>query len=233
MHNLVFIYRSRFFVMNDSSYPFVLARNLMEKLKKFSGRRFDALVLVLRLTAASAGLSGCILLLLNVSRYLRHKSISLGGILKLPRTHVVDSIKHNLYNIIIHPAVHSVHVVCYAFMIYYLWCSTADEKCQGDYDKMTLTSGKTFCDVIGNSEAKRQIISILDILRHPECYACMGAHLTHGVLMYGPPGTGKTLMARVVATEANLPFFAISASCFVDTYGTLFFVFISARYTAL
>jgi cell division protease FtsH len=74
----------------------------------------------------------------------------------------------------------------------------------------------TFADVAGIEEAKAELSEVVDFLRHPEKYRALGARIPHGVLLAGPPGTGKTLLARAVAGEADVPFFSIAASEFVE-----------------
>jgi cell division protease FtsH len=74
----------------------------------------------------------------------------------------------------------------------------------------------TFGDVAGIDDAKEQLREIVDFLRHPEKYLRLGGRIPRGVLLSGPPGTGKTLLARAVAGEANVPFFSLSASEFVE-----------------
>lgn len=76
----------------------------------------------------------------------------------------------------------------------------------------------TFQDVAGNEEAKESIKELVDFIKNPEKYAKYGAHLPRGVIFYGPPGTGKTLMAKAVAGEADVPFYAVSGSDFVQVY---------------
>jgi cell division protease FtsH len=74
----------------------------------------------------------------------------------------------------------------------------------------------TFADVAGIDEAKDELSEVVDFLRHPEKYRVLGGRIPHGVLLSGPPGTGKTLLARAVAGEANVPFFSLAASEFVE-----------------
>ena len=79
-------------------------------------------------------------------------------------------------------------------------------------------SGKTFADVAGQDEAKEALEEIVDFLHDPDRYADIGAELPKGALLVGPPGTGKTLLAKAVAGEANVPFFSISGSEFVEMF---------------
>lgn len=79
-------------------------------------------------------------------------------------------------------------------------------------------TGKTFDDVAGQDEAKEALKEIVDFLHTPEKYADIGADLPKGALLVGPPGTGKTLLAQAVAGEAEVPFFSISGSEFVEMF---------------
>ncbi|MFC1629810.1 ATP-dependent zinc metalloprotease FtsH [Patescibacteria group bacterium] len=76
----------------------------------------------------------------------------------------------------------------------------------------------TFKDVAGLKEAKEELKEIVDFLKHPKKYLKMGAKIPRGVLLLGPAGVGKTLLARAVAGEANVPFFSISGSEFVEMF---------------
>ncbi|MBC8589603.1 ATP-dependent zinc metalloprotease FtsH [Wansuia hejianensis] len=79
-------------------------------------------------------------------------------------------------------------------------------------------TGKTFDDVAGQDEAKEALTEIVDFLHNPGKYVEIGASMPKGALLVGPPGTGKTLLARAVAGEANVPFFSISGSEFVEMF---------------
>src|SRR6059058_1712750 len=76
----------------------------------------------------------------------------------------------------------------------------------------------TFADVAGVDEAKAELIEIVDFLRNPKKYQRLGGRIPKGVLLVGPPGTGKTLLARAIAGEADVPFFSISGSDFVEMF---------------
>ena len=77
-------------------------------------------------------------------------------------------------------------------------------------------TGIKFSDVAGEEEAKENLMEIVDFLHNPQKYQAIGAKMPKGVLLVGPPGTGKTLLAKAVAGEADVPFFSISGSEFVE-----------------
>ena len=83
---------------------------------------------------------------------------------------------------------------------------------------MEKQSGVTFKDVAGQDEAKESLQEIIDFLHNPQKYTAIGAKLPKGALLVGSPGTGKTLLAKAVAGEANVPFFSISGSDFVEMF---------------
>ncbi len=76
----------------------------------------------------------------------------------------------------------------------------------------------SFSDIAGNDEAKESVMDLVDFIKNPEKYVKYGARMPRGVIFYGPPGTGKTLMAKAIAGEAGVPFFAVSGSDFVQMY---------------
>lgn len=88
-----------------------------------------------------------------------------------------------------------------------------------DSDEFDVKIG--FCDVAGNEEAKATLEEMVDFIQNPQIYKDFGARLPRGVLLYGPPGTGKTLLAKALAGEANVPFFPVAGSDFVQVYAGL------------
>ena len=76
----------------------------------------------------------------------------------------------------------------------------------------------TFADVAGADEEKEELQEIVEFLKNPQAFNALGARIPKGVVLVGPPGTGKTLLARAVAGEADVPFFSISGSDFVEMY---------------
>lgn len=87
--------------------------------------------------------------------------------------------------------------------------------------RLAVPNGKkaiTFKEVAGSEEAKKELLEIVEFLKHPQKFRDLGAEIPKGVLLLGPPGTGKTLMAKAVAGEAGVPFFSISGSEFVEMF---------------
>ncbi len=80
------------------------------------------------------------------------------------------------------------------------------------------TTPINLAQVAGNTEAKSMVEDIIQFIKEPEKYAAVGARMPKGLLLYGPPGTGKTLMAKAIAGEANVPFYVMSGSDFVQMY---------------
>ena len=83
------------------------------------------------------------------------------------------------------------------------------------------SSTMTFDDVAGNYEAKESLLELVDFIQNPEKYRRFNARMPKGILLYGEPGTGKTLMAKALAGEAGVPFYAVSGSDFVQVYAGL------------
>jgi len=116
------------------------------------------------------------------------------------------------------------------FIFFFIWLLTRQVKGQG---MQAFTFGQsrariidpgdkkqktTFADVAGAKEAKEELLEIVDFLRNPKKFLSIGAEIPKGVILMGAPGTGKTLLARAVAGEANVPFFSISGSEFVEMF---------------
>ena len=80
------------------------------------------------------------------------------------------------------------------------------------------TAGIRFADVAGEDEAKENLQEVVNYLHDPSKYESIGAKMPKGILLVGPPGTGKTMLAKAVAGEANVPFFSISGSEFVEMF---------------
>jgi cell division protease FtsH len=76
----------------------------------------------------------------------------------------------------------------------------------------------TFDDVAGIDEAKTELYEIVDFLQHQTKYSLLGAKIPKGILLIGPPGTGKTLLAKAIAGEAQVPFFSVSGSEFIEMF---------------
>ena len=118
------------------------------------------------------------------------------------------------------PFLNLLHVIMIGFFIF-LFRSQGNGKAF-DFGKSTarLSRGKsvTFADVAGCDEEKEELVEIIDFLKNPRKYSEIGARIPKGVLLVGPPGTGKTLLAKAVAGEANVPFFSISGSDFVEMF---------------
>ncbi|MBI3115159.1 MAG: ATP-dependent zinc metalloprotease FtsH [Candidatus Kerfeldbacteria bacterium] len=87
-----------------------------------------------------------------------------------------------------------------------------------EVERKTKTTSVTFADVAGSKEAKEELTEVVDFLRNPRKFLGLGARIPKGVLLLGPPGTGKTLLAKAVAGEADVPFFSISGSEFVEMF---------------
>lgn len=107
---------------------------------------------------------------------------------------------------------------------YFLIAKTAKQKSGGIMDVTNISKSPEtdvkigFSNVAGNEEAKESIKDVVDFLRNPDKYLKYGARMPKGVIFYGPPGTGKTLLAKAVAGEAGVPFYAMSGSDFVQVY---------------
>ncbi|KNC29973.1 hypothetical protein FF38_07793 [Lucilia cuprina] len=86
------------------------------------------------------------------------------------------------------------------------------------FDPNSATKKVKFRDIAGMDEAKREIMEFVDYLRMPEKFEKIGAQLPRGAILSGPPGTGKTMLAKATAAEANVPFYSVSGSEFVEMF---------------
>ena len=91
----------------------------------------------------------------------------------------------------------------------------------GDSKKVTDVPNINFSHIAGNEESKLDMLNLVNFLKRPDEYQKMGAKLPKGVILQGPPGTGKTLTAKAIAGEANVPFFSVSGSDFIEMYAGL------------
>jgi len=87
-----------------------------------------------------------------------------------------------------------------------------------DTGNYSLDIAVTLSDIAGNAEAKYMVEDIINFIKEPDQYTKLGAKMPRGILFYGPPGTGKTLMAKAIAGEASVPFYAMSGSDFIQMY---------------
>ena len=117
-------------------------------------------------------------------------------------------------------------VIALVMFFFLLRTATKMMNKQSSKDSMTLGTAPiekkaksiAFADVAGNEEAKDSVLDLVDFIQKPEKYQRYGARMPRGVIFYGPPGTGKTLMAKAIAGEAGVSFFAVSGSDFVQMY---------------
>ncbi len=96
--------------------------------------------------------------------------------------------------------------------------NTASNLIKNSNKKEKAENAITLSEVAGNAEAKSMVQDVIEFIKHPEKYSAIGARMPRGLLFYGPPGTGKTLMAKAIAGEAKVPFYAMSGSDFVQMY---------------
>lgn len=115
-------------------------------------------------------------------------------------------------------------IVGIGFLIYFMMMSQGEAKGAMGIGKAKFKNQSdikkkvTFKDVAGANEEKEELEEVVEFLKNPKKFDALGARIPHGVLLVGPPGTGKTLLARACAGEANVPFYSLSGSDFVELY---------------
>ncbi len=113
-------------------------------------------------------------------------------------------------------------VIVFVYFIFFKNKKSAQKEINSLSDIEYLSSSTTnFDDIAGNYEAKASLLEIVDFIKNPEKYTKFNARMPKGVMLYGSPGTGKTLMAKALAGEAGVPFYAVSGSDFVQVYAGL------------
>lgn len=113
-------------------------------------------------------------------------------------------------------------IIVFVYFIFFKNKKSAQKEINNLSDIEYLSSSTTnFDDIAGNYEAKASLLEIVDFIKNPEKYTKFNARMPKGVMLYGSPGTGKTLMAKALAGEAGVPFYAVSGSDFVQVYAGL------------
>jgi len=113
-------------------------------------------------------------------------------------------------------------VMIFIYFLFFKNKKSAQKEINNLSDIEYLSSSNTnFNDIAGNYEAKESLLEIVDFIKNPEKYSKFNARMPKGVMLYGAPGTGKTLMAKALAGEAGVPFYAVSGSDFVQVYAGL------------
>lgn len=145
---------------------------------------------------------------------------------KLSEANITPTIKLNS-NALGTFMIHFLPMILFLVVLYFIFVSQSKMAGKGGpfgfgkskAKKLTQENNKvTFKDVAGVEEAKEEVSELVEFLKDPKRFQKIGGRIPKGVLMCGPPGTGKTLLARAIATEANVPFFSISGSDFVEMF---------------
>ena len=158
----------------------------------------------------------------TLSQLLKNYNVDINKLTNIKLSVKNGSSKNLILNIILSLAVPLVFIVGFVIILLKQVGGNANKTLSFGQSNMQEVDAKkqkfSFKDFAGNENAKDELVEIVDFLKNPKKYIDMGAKIPHGVLLVGSPGTGKTLLARAVSGEAQVPFFTISGSEFVEMF---------------